>query len=316
MYWTQKTGNMEQTLDIKNLCVVRTDGTQIFPVVNNIIFSIEKGDFFCLVGESGSGKTTLALSIMRLLPRSFKILSGNIILCGKEITAVDEKTIRSVRGKLVSMIFQDPGAYLDPVFNINQHLQESFHGNWPEFQELRIKALKEVGLDVEILQSYPHQLSGGQQQRVLIAMALINNPSLIIADEPTTALDAITTKQIMALLNRIRLEHNPAMLFITHDLNLALNVGTRIGIMYRGYIIEIFNPHRENPRHPYAKTLLGYIEEKQTNGNFNADFVDSFSQRETCVFFDRCPERKPACAKKIPFRWYDEKTGIRCIKYE
>lgn len=317
MYLTQKTGKMTRVLEIKNLCVARTDGIKFFPVLNDIELSIFKGELFCLVGESGSGKTTLALSIMRLLPKSFRILSGKIILDEKEITDAGETTLRSIRGKCISIIFQDPGAYLDPLFNVEVHLQEAFHGKKEMFHQLKIKALKEVGLEPEILSSYPHQLSGGQQQRVLIAMALINNPSVIIADEPTTALDVLTTNQIIDLLDRIRIKHNPCMLFITHDLNLAQNIGTRIGIMYRGCIVEIFRPDKEKPLHPYAKILMGYYSKEEFSGIYYKEVSSSERKKtEKCIFFDLCPERETACERKVDFVWRDETTGIRCIKHE
>ncbi len=316
MCLTRKTGKMEQVLEIKNLCVVRTDGVKFFPVLNDIELSIYRGEMFCLVGESGSGKTTLALSIMRLLPKSFRILSGKIILCKKEITDTNENILRRLRGNLVSIIFQDPGAYLDPLFNVDKHLQESFHGKQEEFHELKIKTLKEVGLEPEILSSYPHQLSGGQQQRVLIAMALINNPSVIIADEPTTALDVLTTRQIIRLLDRIRAKYNPGMLFITHDLNLALDTGTRIGIMYRGYMVEVFRPQEGKPLHPYTRILMGYSDEKSSDILSN-ETPQHDRKTEKCVFFERCPEKEEAiCARKIGFTWRNETTGIRCIKHE
>ncbi|HRV04068.1 MAG TPA: ABC transporter ATP-binding protein [Candidatus Ratteibacteria bacterium] len=315
MYLTRKTGEMEKILEIKNLYVGRIDGTKILPVLNNIELSIYKGELFCLVGESGSGKTTLALSIIRLLPKSFRILSGEIILCNKKITGISEELIRGLRGKFVSMIFQDPGAYLDPLFNIDTHLRESFHGNPVEFNQLKIKVITEVGLSPEILSVYPHQLSGGQQQRVLIAMALINNPSIIIADEPTTALDVLTTKQIIKLLDQIRIKHNPGMLFITHDLNLALSTGTRIGIMYRGCIVEIFKPNKEKPLHPYTKILMGYSEENHSDISDTTLMDTKQETDEKCIFFERCPEKKPLCNRKVDFIWRDETTGIRCIKY-
>ncbi|MGC8804833.1 MAG: ATP-binding cassette domain-containing protein, partial [Candidatus Ratteibacteria bacterium] len=211
---------MEKILEIKNLSVVRKQKEKLIPVLNDINFSIKKDELFCLVGESGCGKTSIALSIMKLLPKSFTVKSGEIFVNGKNILTMDEQSIRNIRGREMSIIFQDPGAYLDPLFTIGVHMKEAFHGETKEQQALMIEALKEVGLEPYILHNYPHQLSGGQQQRVMIAMALINKPSLIIADEPTTALDILTTYQIINLLDAIRKKYHPCMLFITHDLKL------------------------------------------------------------------------------------------------
>lgn len=314
MCLTQKTGNMIKSIEVKALSVSRVEKTRLFPILCDINLFIKKGEIFCLVGESGSGKTTLALSIIKLLPKSFKIISGEILIDNQDILKLSEKEIGRIRGKKISMIFQDPGAYLDPLFNIRVHLQEALHGKSSDQQNLISQALKEVGLDEEIQNTFPHQLSGGQQQRVMIAMALINKPSLIIADEPTTALDVLTTQQIINLLNDIRLKYNPGMLFITHDLNLALKTGSRTGIMYSGYIVEIFRPAKEKPSHPYTKILLGLTEENYAK--FRSSGIPGETKYlEKCPFFEKCPEKTVECQKKIPFFWKDEETGIRCIKH-
>ncbi|MCM8828098.1 MAG: ABC transporter ATP-binding protein [Candidatus Omnitrophica bacterium] len=307
---------MEQILEVKNLSVLRVEKTESISILNDINFMVKKGEMFCLVGESGSGKTTLALSIIKLLPKSFKIASGEILINGKNILEINEQSMRNIRGKDISIIFQDPSAYLDPLFTIGSHLQESYHGKNENKKELISLALQEVGLDSEVQTVYPHQLSGGQQQRVMIAMALINKPSIIIADEPTTALDVLTTRQVIDLLNAIRLKHNPAIFFITHDLELAMKTGTRIGIMYRGHIVEIFKPGREKPSHPYANILLGTIEGKDTilELNFKKNTMDSKQMQQKCPFFDMCVEKEARCKKTIPFVWCDSETGIRCLK--
>ena len=304
---------MEYVLKIVNLAVSRRERTQLIPVINDINFFVEKGELFCLVGESGSGKTTLALSIMRLLPKSFVVTSGEILLNGQNILNMNEQSIRSIRGKDISIIFQDPGAYLDPLFTVGVHLQEALHGTTEDKNQLITKTLKDVGLEPEIQLVYPHQISGGQQQRVMIAMALINNPSIIIADEPTTALDVLTTRQIINLLSKIREKYHPAIFFITHDLELAMSIGIRIGIMYKGHIVEIFRPDREKPLHPYSGILLGNIDKKYFNEKIPVSSQTDIN--DWCPFFEKCPEREQKCQKKIPFIWHDSLTGIRCIKH-
>ncbi|MCM8788309.1 MAG: ATP-binding cassette domain-containing protein, partial [Candidatus Omnitrophica bacterium] len=167
----QKTGEMEQILEIKNLSVLRIEKTKSVSILNDINLIVKKAEMFCLVGESGSGKTTLAFSIIRLLPKGFKIASGEILINGKNILGINEQSMRNLRGKEIGIIFQDPSAYLDPLFTVGAHLQESFHGKIENQKELISLALEEVGLEPEVQTVYPHQLSGGQQQRVMIAMA-------------------------------------------------------------------------------------------------------------------------------------------------
>jgi len=301
---------MEKILEIRNLAVVRKQKVNSVPVLNDINFVIEKDELFCLVGESGCGKTTLALSIMKLLPKSFAVKSGEIYVNGKNVLAMDEKSIRNIRGKEMSIIFQDPGAYLDPLFTIGLHMKEAFHEEIKTPREMMINALKEVGLEPYVLHNYPHQLSGGQQQRVMIAMALINKPPLIIADEPTTALDILTTYQIINLLNTIREKYHPGMLFITHDLKLATRIGTRTGIMYNGYIVEIFIPGKTKPVHPYSSILMGAVHK-----HFTISKTMLSRQSDICPFFEKCPEKEIECQKQIPFVWNKDMTGIRCIKH-
>lgn len=312
MFLTQKTGDMKRIIEIRNLSISQIEAQK--QILNDINFFIKQGEIFCLVGESGSGKTTLALSIIKLIPRSFRITSGQIIMEGHDILKMSEKEIRSIRGKKIGMIFQDPGAYLDPLFTIGTHLRESLHYTTTDSQTLINRALEEVELEHDIQNTYPHQLSGGQQQRVMIAMALINKPSLIIADEPTTALDVVTTQQIINLLNNLKARYNPGMLFITHDIDLAMRIGMRIGIMYGGYIMEIFNPVKDKPVHPYTRILTGDMEEKipkipETEIQSKQEFFN------TCPFFIKCPEKTIECKNKIQFYWRDEETGIRCIRY-
>ncbi|MCM8815936.1 MAG: ABC transporter ATP-binding protein [Candidatus Omnitrophica bacterium] len=300
---------MNKIIEIKNLSVCAITKS----ILNDINLFIKRGEIFCLVGESGSGKTTLALSIIKLLPKNFKIISGQIIFENQDILKMSESEIRTIRGRKIGMIFQDPGAYLDPLFTIGVHLQEALHNKIVDYKKFIERALEEVELEPDIQNTYPHQLSGGQQQRVMIAMALINKPSLIIADEPTTALDVLTTQQIIKLLNSLAARYNIGMLFITHDIALAMKIGKRIGIMYGGYILEIFNPATQVPIHPYTKILTGQIEEKTETSALTT--LNQKEITEMCPFFEKCPERKIECRTKLPFYWKDNETGNRCIKY-
>jgi peptide/nickel transport system ATP-binding protein len=246
-------------LDVENLSI--RFGSN--PVVHSISLSIAPGETLGLVGESGSGKSATSLALMRLLPASAHI-TGDILLEGHPILRLPEPEMRSLRGQAVAMIFQEPMTALNPVMRVGDQIAEAFvaHQRRPhaEVKERVIEAMNEVGLPSPRLRrrDYPHQFSGGQRQRILIAMALINRPRLLIADEPTTALDVTVQAQILDLLRRLRASHNLAMLFISHDLAVVSQIADRVAVMQHGRILEDA-PTRElfaNPQHAYTRRLL------------------------------------------------------------
>ncbi len=250
-------------LDVRNLSVSFVQGGKETVAVDNVSFSLERGKTLALVGESGSGKSISALSIVRLLPPG-ALATGQALFSGADMLSISERQLRAVRGARITMVFQEPMTSLNPLQTIEQQVAEilELHGmRGREATRARvIELLGEVGIpDPEArLGAYPHQLSGGQRQRVMIAMALANKPDLLIADEPTTALDVTVQAQIIALLERLQKTYGMAILFITHDLNLVRRFADTVCVMQKGRIVEsgevnaVFNA----PRHPYTKALL------------------------------------------------------------
>jgi len=253
-------------VDVRDLSVRFAAGPTVVDAVKNVTFNIAKGEIVALVGESGSGKTVSALSIMRLLPYpSASHPTGAIHYGGKDLLKAPGHTMRELRGEKISIIFQEPMTSLNPLHTIEKQVGEIMklhHGLDDAAARARvIQLLGKVGLDnpERRLQAYPHQLSGGQRQRVMIAMALANEPDLLIADEPTTALDVTIQAQILELLKSLQRELGMAMLLITHDLAVVAEVCRRVAVMYGGKIMEMATAVElyERPGHPYTKGLLG-----------------------------------------------------------
>ena len=250
-------------LDVRDLSVSFRQGGKKTVAVDNVSFSIERGKTLALVGESGSGKSISALSIVRLLPPGANY-SGHAYFAGQNMLSIDDETLRSIRGARITMVFQEPMTSLNPLHTIEHQISEilELHGMNVDAQrrERVIELLREVGIPnpENRLGAYPHQLSGGQRQRVMIAMALANKPDLLIADEPTTALDVTVQAQIIALLERLQQTYGMAILFITHDLGLVRRFADHVCVMQKGKIVEkgsvaaVFNA----PQHPYTQTLL------------------------------------------------------------
>jgi len=258
---------MQPLLDIKNLCISFQKSNKIFKAVNEISFQIETGKFTAIVGESGSGKSLTALSILQLLPEGANI-SGNIIFNTNgnaiELTSLNNKSISNIRGHQISMIFQEPMTALNPLIKCGKQITEILiHHKKISKQAAKEKTLqlfKEVELPnpEKIFNSYPHQISGGQKQRVMIAIAIACNPKLLIADEPTTALDVRVQKSIMLLLKKLQVQYNMSVLLITHDLGLVSDVADDIVVLYKGNIVEQGNARNilNNPGNAYTKGLL------------------------------------------------------------
>jgi peptide/nickel transport system ATP-binding protein len=234
------------------------------PAVDRIAFQIHDGETLGLVGESGSGKSATSLALLRLLPPSATV-TGNLSFGGYDLLALSEREIRRLRGREIAMIFQEPMTALNPVMPVGAQIAEAVEAHHPELSRRQVRdrvlqAMHEVALpDPERrLRDYPHQFSGGQRQRILIAMAVVNRPRLLIADEPTTALDVTVQAQILALLNRLRKTHNLSMLFISHDLAVVSQVADRVAVMQHGHIVEQAPAGQlfRSPEHPYTRRLL------------------------------------------------------------
>lgn len=233
--------------------------------VDGVSFNIQKGEVFGLVGESGSGKSMTALSILRLLPRQAKIVSGEVLFNGRDIMRFDSDELRKTRGARVSIVFQEPSSALDPVFTIGYQMEEAVLAHTEIRDSRRIRRIVHDHMDKvhikdpsRIAGSFPHQLSGGTKQRVMIAMALLNSPELIILDEPTTALDVTIQAQILDLLEEIIDKEKLSILFISHDFGVISKMCDRVGVMYKGRIVEAGNTADiiEKPKMEYTRTLL------------------------------------------------------------
>lgn len=279
--------------------------------VDQVSFSIAEGETLCLVGESGCGKSVTALSIGRLLstpPAHYA--GGRILLQGRNVLAMSSAELRSIRGGVVSYIFQEPGASLNPVMRIGAQMLESLRLHAPSRANPAevVRLLERVGIPApeSRARDYPHQLSGGMQQRVMIAMALATEPKLLIADEPTTALDVTIQAQIIELLRDVQKQMGMAILMITHNLGLVADIAQRVAVMYAGQIIEVAPAHQilTHPSHPYTQALIRSVPE--IGGNLDRlhalpGHVPSPGQWPAgCRFAPRCPIVRPDCSTSIP----------------
>ena len=317
----------EPILEVRNLTVEYTSGKSIVQAVNNLSFTLEKGEALGLVGETGAGKTTTALSIMQLITSPpGRIKSGEIIFEGKDLTKLPQSELRKLRGEKISMIFQDPMTALNPVITVGDQISEviRLHEKTTKL-EAAAKAkemLEMVGIPGERYSEYPHQFSGGMKQRVIIAIALARSPSLLIADEPTTALDVTIQAQVLEMIDRIIRELKTTLILITHDLGVVADICDKAAIMYAGEIVEygtldhIYN----HTLHPYSIGLFNSIP------NFDEDvhrlkpikglMPDPTNLPIGCSFSLRCPDCCESCRHK-KFELTEVTPGhfVRCIKY-
>lgn len=314
----------EYVLEVKNLSVQYKTDLETVYAVNDISFSLKKGQTIGIVGETGAGKTTTALAILKLLPERISHTQGEIFLNGKDILTLSDPEIRKIRGNKIAMIFQDPMTSLNPVMTIGDQIYEalSFHkppGTKNDELEKRVdEVLTLVGISPVRKGDYPHQFSGGMKQRVVIAMALACEPEILIADEPTTALDVTIQAQVLSMISDIQLRLNTSMIMITHDLGVVAKTCDYVVIMYAGELIEtgtaedIFcNKHH----HPYTEGLFGSIPNLKVHSkrlNPIPGLMPDPSVKITgCKFADRCPKAMDVCTKKHP---QDHVFGSHTIK--
>lgn len=270
-------------LEIKNLTVAFDTSTGAFKAVDGIDISVDAGEVLAIVGESGSGKSVGMLAVMGLLPKTATVTADKMLFDGRDLLTMSEKERRTIIGREISMIFQEPIASLNPCFTVGFQLEEvlRFHLNMGKAQRRAraIELLELVGIRdaADRLGSYPHQMSGGQCQRVMIAIAIACNPKLLIADEPTTALDVTIQKQILDLLMRLQEEHGMGLIMITHDMGVVAETADRVIVQYKGHkmedadVLSLF----ENPQNPYTKALLSALPENATGDRLPtvSDFV-------------------------------------------
>ncbi|MGE8205089.1 ABC transporter ATP-binding protein [Heyndrickxia sp. NPDC080065] len=304
---------MENVLEIQNLHVSFTTYGGIVKAVRGVHLELKKGETLAIVGESGCGKSVTSQSIIRLIPKtSGKITDGSILFKGKDLTKITEKEIRSIRGSEISMIFQDPMTALNPTLTVGDQLIEAIKQHKEvtktEAKKRVINILNLVGISnpEERLKQYPHQFSGGMRQRIVIAMALICDPEIIIADEPTTALDVTIQAQIFELFKEIQKKTGVSIILITHDLGVVAQVADRIAVMYAGKIVEtgIRKEIFYKPKHPYTKGLLSSVPrldlEEENLVPIPGSPPDLFAPPVGCPFTARCSFAMEVCEKVYP----------------
>ncbi|RLL43804.1 ABC transporter ATP-binding protein [Oceanobacillus piezotolerans] len=317
----------EKLLEIKDLRVYfEIAPSRMAKAVDGVSFHLNRGETVALVGESGSGKSVTSLSIMKLLSiPPGKIVSGSIELEGKDLLRLSEKEMRKVRGDDIAMIFQEPMTSLDPVFKIGDQIMESIIHHQriskKEAKERALELLKLVGIanPEKVIKEYPHQLSGGMRQRVMIAIAMSNNPKVLIADEPTTALDVTVQSQILKLMLKMQDTFNSSILLITHDMGVVAETADRVLVMYAGQIVEEAEVKEVflNPQHPYTKALLKTMPSLENNVrrllSIPGNVPPSHQFPKGCRFADRCEFAMDICRDSAPeLESVSEGHHVRC----
>ena len=300
-------------LSVQNLKVYFRSGDECARAVDGVSFEVRKKETVCIVGESGCGKTVSALSILGLVTTPpGEIVDGQIVFAGRNLLEFSEKEMQKIRGNHIAMVFQEPLTSLNPVFTIGNQISEavSIHKKLgaESLHEKCIQLLKNVGISSpeQRLEDYPHQLSGGQRQRVMIAMALACGPDLIIADEPTTALDVTVQAQILELFGTIQKKQSMSILYITHDLGVVAAIADRVYVMYAGIIAEQGNTEQifRNARHPYTQGLLESLPSLSKRGkrlySIPGTVPNPAYKPPGCPFHPRCPHKAPSCYKEHP----------------
>lgn len=300
-------------ISVQDLKVYFERDTGIARAVDGVNFDVYPQEMACLVGESGCGKTVSALSILGLIPTPpGRVAGGKILFKGEDLLALDENRLQKIRGNQIAMVFQEPLTSLNPVFTIEDQIGEAVkihkHLEGPALRDHCLQLLEDVGIPspVERLRAYPHQLSGGQRQRVMIAIALSCDPDLIIADEPTTALDVTVQAQILKLFQTIQKKRALAVLYITHDLGVVANIARRVYVMYAGIVVEqgetchIF----KQARHPYTQGLLAALPTRSKRGtrlySIPGSVPDPAYKPSGCPFHPRCPFAIATCRSRFP----------------
>ncbi|MCU0595242.1 MAG: ABC transporter ATP-binding protein [Desulfobacterota bacterium] len=304
---------MEELLSVQYLKVYFRGDETVARALDGVSYDIRKGETVCLVGESGCGKTVSALTILGLIPRPpGEIAGGRILFQGKNLLDLGEEEMQNIRGSRIAMVFQEPMTSLNPVFTIGDQIKEAILVHETigesELQERCLQLLRDVGIPSpeERIKDYPHQLSGGQRQRVMIAMALGCNPDLVIADEPTTALDVTIQKQILNLFAKLQKRRGMSILYITHDLNVVSNIADRIYVMYAGVIVE--QGEREaifkGAQHPYTQGLLASLPHRSKRGgtlhSIPRTVPDPAFKPRGCPFHPRCRYALETCRQEFP----------------
>ncbi|MBI1920823.1 MAG: ABC transporter ATP-binding protein [Geobacter sp.] len=319
---------MSILLEIDNLKTSFNLPRGVLNAVDNVSLSVRRGETLAIVGESGCGKSMTAFSVMRLVPPPGQIAGGRIVLAGTDLLALSEEEMRKVRGNRIAMIFQEPMSSLNPVFRIGDQIAEGLvlHRRLTKEQALdeTCKILRQVGIPspADRMRDYPHQLSGGMRQRVMIAIAIACKPELLIADEPTTALDVTIQAQILELLDSLKRENDMGMMLITHDFGIVAEHSQSTSVMYAGRIVEAAPTPEllQNPLHPYTRGLLDSLPQRAVEGKplktIPGQVPDLLAPLEGCGFCVRCPDRQWRCSSETPpVTEFPGEHMVRCWKY-
>ncbi len=324
---TEERISEEVVLSLKNLNVKFVLEKETVHAVNGISFSLKKGHTIGLVGETGAGKTTTALSLLRLVPYPGKVDCESLIVNGKDVLEMNSKELQKFRGSELAMIFQDPMTSLNPVFTVGQQIADTImlheSGTKEQAMEKAERMLELVGIPAARAVEYPHQFSGGMKQRVVIAIALACNPSVLIADEPTTALDVTIQAQVIAMMKKLRDERGMSMIMITHDLGIIADVCDEVAIMYAGEIVEygtlrdVFN----HTKHPYTEGLFNSLpnirDRKERLKPIPGLMPDPSNLPKGCTFAPRCKYATEACRKAKPAsRKVSDTHYVACAAYD
>jgi peptide/nickel transport system ATP-binding protein len=313
-------------LEAKNLSLFLRLGGKELKIVDNVSFRVARGEFFALVGESGSGKTMIARAIMRLIPPSRLRIEGSLMVSGVDVAQAKEDVVRRLRGKSMSMIFQEPMTSLNPIMTVEEQIEEAISTHQNLSTAERRAKITQLLTDVrfndpgKVAGQYPHELSGGMRQRVMIAMALANDPALLIADEPTTALDATIQQSILDILRSLQERKHVSVFFISHDLALVNRYANRIGVLYGGVLMEdgAADDVIRRPAHPYTDALLScmprarLVGQRQSGIEGNVPRVDNWF--EGCRFAPRCPKSGEKCGQgPIGVAPISQTQSARCL---
>lgn len=319
---------MSKILEIKDLTIHYVTDDEVVKAVNDISITLEEGESLGLVGETGAGKTTTAMGILGLVPNPpGKIIGGEVIYKGRNLLKLSEAEMRKIRGHEISMIFQDPMTALNPVLTVGDQIMEviRLHQKVSKAEAMKraMDMMEMVGIEGGRCNEYPHQFSGGMKQRIVIAIALACNPSLLIADEPTTALDVTIQAQVLDLIDNLKKKFNTSLLLITHDLGVVAEVCDKVAIVYAGRIVEYGNLESiyNNPKHPYTNGLFGSIPDFSKKAHrlnpIRGLMPDPSNLPEGCAFAERCPNATDECRKRQPSVVEVEPGhSVRCLMFE
>ncbi len=317
---------MENILEVKNLSTHFELENSIVKAVEGVSFNLKKGEVLGLVGESGCGKSVTAYSIVNLVDKPGQIKEGKVIFAEKDLLKMNQKQLQKIRGGEISLIFQEPHSALNPVYTVGFQIAETIRAHHKNIKQQDLKKrieelLLKVGLKYDQKNSYPHNLSGGEAQRVMIAQSLSCNPKILIADEPTTALDVTVQAKIIELFKKLQKEENFSLIFITHDLALCSQIADRVAVMYLGQLVELADLDMiiKEPLHPYTQALFASLPQrakrKEKLKAIGGDVPDADEKPSGCFFNSRCKIKEDDCQNMRP-KLTEVKEGhwVRCIK--